>query len=137
MKRILAFLMVAMLVVTLLAACQKKEAPAENPAAEVGYMEGANANQIELFGDLTGTKLRVADDVVLDEWEEAFYEQLQEQTGMEVEIEPMSSAELTQKIDELEYLVEMPIDDEYKIRIARERLGMCFADEIIFYTDVE
>ena len=46
-------------------------------------------------------------------------------------------AELTQKIDELEYLVEMPIDDEYKIRIARERLGMCFADEIIFYTDVE
>ena len=46
-------------------------------------------------------------------------------------------AQLTQKIDELEYLVDMPLDDEYKIRIARERLGMCFADEIIFYTDVE
>ena len=34
-------------------------------------------------------------------------------------------------------LVEMPLDDEYKIRMARERLGMCFPDEIIFYTDVE
>jgi hypothetical protein len=31
----------------------------------------------------------------------------------------------------------MPLDDEYKIRIAREKLGMCFADEKIFYTDVE
>ncbi len=46
-------------------------------------------------------------------------------------------AELRESIDELEYLVEMPLDDEYKIRIARERLGMCFPDEMIFYTDVE
>ncbi len=46
-------------------------------------------------------------------------------------------AELKENIDELEYLVEMPLDDEYKIRIARERLGMCFPDEMIFYTDVE
>ncbi len=45
--------------------------------------------------------------------------------------------QLSEKIDELEYLVDMPLDDEYKIRIAREKLGMCFADEIIFYTDVE
>ena len=45
--------------------------------------------------------------------------------------------QLTEKIDELEYLVDMPINDEYKIRVARERLGMCFADEIIFYTDIE
>ena len=44
---------------------------------------------------------------------------------------------LNEKIDELEYLVEMPLDDEYKIRMARERLGMCFPDEIIFYTDIE
>lgn len=44
---------------------------------------------------------------------------------------------LNEKIDELEYLVEMPLDDEYKIRMARERLGMCFPDEIIFYTDLE
>ena len=45
--------------------------------------------------------------------------------------------QLSEKIDELEYLVNMPINDEYKIRIARERLGMCCADEIIFYTDIE
>ena len=45
--------------------------------------------------------------------------------------------ELAEKIDELEYLVEMPLDDEFKIRIAREKLGMCFPDEIIFYTDME
>jgi len=46
-------------------------------------------------------------------------------------------SELKENIDELEYLVEMPLDDEYKIRIAREKLGMCFPDEMIFYTDVE
>ncbi len=46
-------------------------------------------------------------------------------------------SELNEKIDELEYLVEMPLDDEFKIRVAREKLGMCFPDEIIFYTDVE
>ena len=46
-------------------------------------------------------------------------------------------SELREKIDELEYLVDMPLDDEYKIRIARERLGMCFPDEMIFYTDIE
>ena len=34
----------------------------------------------------------------------------------------------------LRYLVEAPLDDAYKIRIAREKLGMCFPDEIVFYT---
>ena len=46
-------------------------------------------------------------------------------------------SQLTEKLDELEYLVDVPIDDEYKIRIARERLGMCFPDEMMYYTDVE
>ena len=45
--------------------------------------------------------------------------------------------ELSESIDELEYLVEMPLDDNYKIRIAREKLGMCFPDEIIFYGEYE
>lgn len=45
--------------------------------------------------------------------------------------------ELQNEIDELEYLVEMPLDDDYKIRIAREKLGMCFPDEIIYYTDLD
>jgi len=44
---------------------------------------------------------------------------------------------LRDEIDELEYLVEMPIDDTYKIRIARDKLGMCFPDEIIYYTDMD
>ncbi|MBO5909429.1 MAG: septum formation initiator family protein [Clostridia bacterium] len=57
---------------------------------------------------------------------------LEEQKNREVYI-----SQLNEKIDELEYLVEMPLDDEYKIRMARERLGMCFPDEIIFYTDIE
>jgi cell division protein FtsB len=45
--------------------------------------------------------------------------------------------QLKEEIEELEYLVEMPLDDDYKIRIAREKLGMCFPDEIIFYTDLD
>ena len=43
--------------------------------------------------------------------------------------------QLNDEIDELQYLVDMPLDDAYKIRIAREKLGMCFPDEIIYYTD--
>ena len=43
---------------------------------------------------------------------------------------------LTDEIEELQYLVDAPLDDAYKIRIAREKLGMCFPDEIVFYTEV-
>ena len=43
--------------------------------------------------------------------------------------------QLRDKNDELRYLVEMPLDDNYKIRIAREKLGMCFPDEIIFHSE--
>ena len=42
--------------------------------------------------------------------------------------------ELSNDIDKLDYLVNAPLDDEYKIRLAREKLGMCFPDEIIFHT---
>ena len=42
---------------------------------------------------------------------------------------------LTDEIEELQYLVDAPLDDAYKIRIAREKLGMCFPDEIVFYTE--
>ena len=44
---------------------------------------------------------------------------------------------LNREITELEYLVDAPLDEDYKIRIAREKLGMCFPDEIIFHTDRE
>ena len=41
---------------------------------------------------------------------------------------------LTEENAELRYLIEAPLDDAYKIKIAREKLGMCFPDEIIFYS---
>ncbi len=33
----------------------------------------------------------------------------------------------------LKYLVDAPLDDQFKIRMAREKLGMCFPDEIVYY----
>ena len=45
--------------------------------------------------------------------------------------------ELNDDIDRLEYLVDAPLDDQYKIRVAREKLGMCFPDEIIFHTGLD
>ena len=66
-------------------------------------------------------------------WSVMRYNRMQDQKRIKEEYK----AELNEKIDELEYLVDMPLDDEFKIRIAREKLGMCFADEKIFYTDVE
>ena len=42
-------------------------------------------------------------------------------------------AELKDDIQRLRYMVDAPLDDEFKIRIAREKLGMCFPDEIIYY----
>ena len=44
---------------------------------------------------------------------------------------------LNDSIDELEYLVDAPLDDAYKIRMAREKLGMCFPEEIIFHTELD
>ncbi len=45
--------------------------------------------------------------------------------------------QLNDRIEELQYLVDAPLDDAYKIRVAREKLGMCFPDEIIFHTELE
>ncbi len=44
---------------------------------------------------------------------------------------------LSDDIDRLEYLVDAPLDDAFKIRIAREKLGMCFPDEIIYHTELD
>ena len=44
--------------------------------------------------------------------------------------------QLGEDIAQLRYLVEAPLDDAYKIRVAREKLGMCFPDEIVFYTEM-
>ncbi len=45
--------------------------------------------------------------------------------------------ELKNDIQRLEYMLEAPLDDEFKIRIAREKLGMCFPDELIFYSNYD
>ena len=46
-------------------------------------------------------------------------------------------AQLNDEIEKMRYLVDAPLDDAYKIKIAREKLGMCFPDEIIFYTELD
>ena len=55
--------------------------------------------------------------------------------GKDVYIE--KDASINNEIDKLEYLVNAPLDDAYKIRVAREKLGMCFPDEIIFHTELD
>ena len=41
--------------------------------------------------------------------------------------------ELKNDIQQLSYMGDAPLDDAFKIRIAREKLGMCFPDEIIYF----
>ncbi len=41
---------------------------------------------------------------------------------------------LNDEIEQMQYLVDAPLDNDYKMRVAREKLGMCFPDEIIFHT---
>ena len=45
--------------------------------------------------------------------------------------------QLKDQNEELRALLDAPLDDAYKIRIAREKLGMCFPDEVIFHTEME
>ena len=43
---------------------------------------------------------------------------------------------LEEKIEEMRYRLESPLDDEYVARVAREKLGLCYPDEIIYYNDL-
>jgi len=45
--------------------------------------------------------------------------------------------QLSDDVEQLRYLVDAPLDDAFKIRIAREKLGMCFPDEIIYHTGIQ
>ena len=45
-------------------------------------------------------------------------------------------AMLEEKIEKMRYRLDSPLDDEYIARVAREKLGLCFPDEIIFYSDI-
>ena len=63
-----------------------------------------------------------------------FWSLMQYNEAMEKKAEKQEYiAQLKDDIQRIEYMVEAPLDDEFKIRIAREKLGMCFPDEIIFY----
>ena len=42
---------------------------------------------------------------------------------------------LTDEIEQLEYLIDAPLDEDFKIRIAREKLGYAYPEEH-FYIDV-
>lgn len=44
-------------------------------------------------------------------------------------------AALSEEIEELKYLVEHPIDRDYIIRMAREKLGLNLPGEIVYYND--
>ena len=43
---------------------------------------------------------------------------------------------LAEKVELMRYRLDSPLDDDYVARIAREKLGLCYPDEIIFYGDV-
>lgn len=44
-------------------------------------------------------------------------------------------SEYKASIEELEYLLESPMDADYVARIARDKLGLYFPNEIIFYNN--
>lgn len=44
-------------------------------------------------------------------------------------------ADRQEQVDELQFLIDSPIDFEYIVRIAREKLGLHFPDETIFHKD--
>ena len=43
---------------------------------------------------------------------------------------------LAKQVEPMRYRLDSPLDDEYVAKIAREKLGLCYPDEIIFYGDV-
>ena len=45
-------------------------------------------------------------------------------------------AENLEEIEKLREDLEAPVDRDYLIRVAREKLGLCMPDEIIFYNDL-
>ncbi len=96
-KRIMALLL-ALAMIAALAACGGKED--EVPPDDTVYLEGKDENQTNLFGDLKGTKLRVTAATNMQDWEVNFFKQMEEETGMTVEVENMESNELATKISQ-------------------------------------
>ena len=48
----------------------------------------------------------------------------------------MALAELQDDIDELELRISQPMDDRYIERTARQKLGLCFPNEIVFVNGI-
>ncbi len=45
----------------------------------------------------------------------------------------LEKEELQYRVDELNYRLHSPIDDDYIERVAREKLGLYFPDEIVYF----
>ncbi|MBQ8408866.1 MAG: septum formation initiator family protein [Clostridia bacterium] len=43
--------------------------------------------------------------------------------------------ELQDEIDELRYLIDCPVDYDYIVRVAKQKLGLHLPDEIVYYND--
>lgn len=61
-----------------------------------------------------------------------------EYNRMKTERDALSAqiAEAQQKVDELQNALDTPFDDEYVIKIAREKLNYRLPEEIVFYNDL-
>lgn len=40
------------------------------------------------------------------------------------------------KVEELEYMIDAPMDKDYIVRVAREKLGLVLPEEIVYYSDI-
>ncbi len=87
----------ALAMVAALAACGGDgETSSEGDGTD--YLATAADEQVKLFGDLNGTKLRVSADVNMQDWEKNFFTQFEEETGMVIDIVQLGSGELATKI---------------------------------------
>ena len=59
-----------------------------------------------------------------------YQELMREKSSLEAERDRIAV-----EIEELRYLIDCPVDREYIIRVARERLGLNLPDEIVYYND--
>ena len=58
-----------------------------------------------------------------------------EQKARKAELEAQVAA-CNEEIEELQYLINAPVDKDYVERVARERLGLHYPDEDIYYSNI-
>ena len=49
----------------------------------------------------------------------------------------LEKQEIQYRVDELKYRLNSPIDDAYIERVAREKLGLYFPDEIVYFNGIK